>query len=419
MKNLKTIILAAGQGTRMKSDIPKVLHPVAGRPMIQYVVDVARQIGSLKVYVVLGHQEKVVRRVLGKGLVIVVQKKLSGTAAAVKTTGAQLSSFAGDVLILCGDAPLVKVETVKKLIEQHRDSRAACTVLTTHVSVPQGYGRMIRDSGGNVVAIREEKDASLEEREITEINTGVYCFKARELFGGLKSVRLNLKKKEFYLTDIVDLLVKKGLGVCAVRTDDPREGLGINDREDLSVAENLMRRRILKKFMENGVGIVDPQNTYVAADAKIGRDTTIKPFTVIENNVTIGKNCSIGPFARLRPGTKIANGVEIGNFTEVSRTMIGERTLMKHFSFLGDTVVGSYVNIGAGVVTANYDGKDKNKTIIKDEAFIGSDSVLVAPLTVGKKAITGAGSVVTKGKNVPDGGIAVGVPARILRRKRG
>ncbi len=402
----------------MHSDIPKVLHPVCGKPMMQYVVDVARKLRSLKIYVILGFKNEVVREALGRDLQVVIQKKLLGTADAIRSAAPFFRTYRGDVLILSGDTPLLTQETVRQVVQKHRSSSAECTFLTATVLQPQGYGRVIRDGRGKVVAIREEKDSTPREKEINEINVGVYCFYSKRLFALLKAIKLNPKKKEFYLTDIIALLVQKKATIETVETKDFQEGLGINTRKDLSFAESVIRKKNLWDFMLQGVTIIDPQTTYIDADVKIGRDTVIRPLTVIEKNVHIGGHCSIGPFCRLRPGTRIADGVEIGNFTEVSRTQISKGSLMKHFGFLGDARIGTKVNIGAGTVTANYDGKNKNITVISDEAFIGSDSILVAPVKVGKKAATGAGSVVTSGHNVPDGKVAVGLPARIIARRK-
>ncbi|OGX06526.1 MAG: hypothetical protein A2Z88_04555 [Omnitrophica WOR_2 bacterium GWA2_47_8] len=418
MKDLKTIILAAGKGTRMRSGLPKVLHPICGQAMIQYVLDLSRRVGSLKTYAVLGHKYQEVKAYLGKNAEIVLQKKLLGTADAVKYTERYLKNHKGHVLILCGDTPLLREETVKRLLRKHRASNAACTLLTAVVHEPFGYGRIIKGEHGEVLAVREEKDASDFERNIAEINVGVYCFKAPELFKALKLVKANPKKKEFYLTDIIEIFREQNLEVVAVEAEDAREGLGVNSREDLAFAESVHRGRILKRLMDAGVTIVAPQTTYIDSDVKIGQDTVIKPFTVIEQNVRIGKNCSIGPFARIRPGTRIADAVEIGNFTEVSRSRLDKRTVMKHFSFLGDARVGSSVNIGAGTVTANYDGQNKNVTQISSNAFIGSDSILVAPVRIGKGATTAAGAVVVKNTRVPDGGLVMGIPARIIKRKK-
>jgi len=418
MKNLRTIILAAGKGARMKSDIPKVLHPVCGEPIINYVLDVAKDVGSNKTYVVLGHKSDRVKNQLSPDLVVIEQKKLLGTADAVKTAEPLLKSFSGDVLILCGDTPLLKKSVIKTIIRKHRRMKSTCTFLTAVVHDPQGYGRIIRGEDGGVVAIREDKDASGYEREIAEINVGVYCFQSKILFSALKAIKLNQKKKEYYLTDIIELLFQNKSRIETVETEDPTEGLGINNKEDLALAESVLRRIILKEFMFEGVTIIDPNTTYIDADVKIGKDTIIKPFTVIESKVRIGSQCTIGPFARIRGGSKIGNNVEIGNYTEVSRTKVGDRTIMKHFSYLGDAVLGSNVNIGAGAVTANFDGKDKNITKISDHAFIGSNAVLVAPARVGKKSSVGAGSVLTRGKSVPDGKTAAGVPAKMITPKR-
>lgn len=417
MSSLAMIILAAGKGTRMKSALPKVLHEVCGRPLIDYVVDIAHQVGSNKTCVVLGHGIEKVRAHLAEDILTVEQKQLLGTGDAIKSAYKFLKDFRGDVLILCGDTPLLQAQTIQSLIKRHRRQKAAATVLTAVVSQSQGYGRIIRDDAGRVIAIREEKDCTAQEREIQEINSGVFCFNSRLLFENLKKIKVNARKGEYYLTDIIALLSGQGLIVEALTTQEPQEGLGVNTREDLSACANVLRQRILKELMLGGVTIVDPSSTHIASGVKIGMDTVIKPFTVIANDVVIGKNCVIGPFAHLRPGTRIDDTVEVGNFAEISRTTVGSRTFMKHFSFLGDAMVGRDVNIGAGTITANFDGKDKHRTVIGDGAFIGSDSVLVAPVKIGKRAMTGAGSVVTKGKVIPDGKIFVGVPARMVQRK--
>ncbi len=418
MGNFPTIILAAGKGTRMKSKVPKILHPVCGKPLIQYVIDTVSAVGSLKICVVIGHQAHSVKKYLGNKVTTIVQKKLLGTADAVKIAGRYLRNHKGNVLVLCGDTPLLNKNTIKQLIQCHQKSKAICTFLTAFVEDSTRYGRVIRDEKGSPIAIREEKDASRLEKNINEINVGVYCFKGEELLKGLEAIKVNPRKKEYYLTDIIDILSKRGKKIETVTTQDHQEGIGVNTREDLAFVESVVRKRILENFMRQGVTIVDPLTTYIDADAKIGQDTVIRPFTVIENSVRIGRRCIIGPFARLRPGTRIGNNAEVGNFAEISRSELGDYTLMKHFSFLGDAQVGSRVNIGAGTVTANYDGRRKNKTRIRDGAFIGSDSILVAPVTIGKKAITGAGCVVTKGKVVPDKGVVVGVPAKLISKSK-
>lgn len=418
MKDLRTLILAAGKGTRMKSHLSKVLHPVCGRPLIQYVFDVAKSVGSLKTCIVLGHQNEQVREALGPGIQIAIQKKLLGTADAVRCAQAAFRGYKGHVLVLCGDTPLLRKPTIRELIRKHKKSGAACTFLTAVVHDSSGYGRVIRGEKGAVLAIREETDATDYEKNIAEINVGVYCFKSELLFAAIREVALNRNKREFYLTDVVSIFADKSLKIETVETEEAEEGLGVNSREDLAFAEGVLRKRILSDLMLQGVTIVDPQTTYIHADVKIGRDTVIHPCTFIEENVKIGAHCSIGPFARLRPGTRIADHAEVGNFVEISRTQFGSASRAKHFSFLGDSVIGKSVNIGAGVVTANYDGVEKNKTYIADQAFIGSDSVLIAPVKVGRRAVTGAGCVVTKGKTVPDGGVIVGVPGKILSKKK-
>ena len=416
MQNLRAIILAAGKGTRMKSNTPKVLHEICGKPMIQYVLDAVKSAGSSKTFVILGHKKDEIAERLADENVVIEQKKLLGTADAIKCAESRLKSFKGDTLVMCGDTPLVTKNTIKDVVRRHKKAKATCTFLTAVLHNPQGYGRVIRDENANVVAVREDKDAVGYERDIAEINVGVYCFKTSELFKALKEIKMNAKKKEFYLTDIFEYFREKGMKVETVETEDKNEGLGINTRDDLSRAQSILRDRTLKSLMLEGVTILDPNTTYVDATAKIGKDTVIRPFSFIEGNVRIGDNCEIGPFARLRPGTKIGNNVVVGNFTEVSRSKIGNKTILKHFCFLGDAAVGANVNIGAGTVTANYDGESKNSTKILDGAFIGSDAVIVAPAKVGKRAVLGAGSVLSKGKSVPDGAKAYGVPAVVQKK---
>ena len=401
----------------MKSDIPKVLHAVCGKSIIQYVLDIAKALGSLKTYVVLGHKSNMVKKVLSDSVTAVEQPKMLGTADAVKCAENYFRNYQGDVLILCADTPLLDKTTVKRIVQKHKKSKTACTFLTAVVHNPKGYGRIIRGNGGGVVAIREDKDAVGFELDIAEINVGVYCCQSKELFKALKEIKMNKKKKEFYLTDIIEFFVEKGLKVAAVETENPFEGLGVNTREDLAAAETMLRQKILKDLMLQGVTIVDPSTTYIDANAKIGYDTVIHPFTFIEADVRIGSNCQIGPFARIRSGSRIDKKVEIGNFTEVSRAKVGSGTFMKHFSYVGDSAVGANVNIGAGMVTANFDGQQKHSTKISDGAFIGSGAILVAPVKIGKKAVIGAGSVVSKGKTIPDGSVAVGIPAKIISKK--
>jgi len=415
MINFKAIILAAGRGTRMRSEVPKVLHKVCGKPVLDYVLDITKSLRSLKTYIVVGYDSQKVRDAVGGNVQFVGQDRLLGTADAVRRCGPYLKGYKGTILVLCGDTPLLSRDIVAALLKQHHRSGASATVLTANVDNPHGYGRILREAGF-IISIREEKDASEADKNIKEINTGVYCFNSKNLFEILKKVKRNSQTKEFYLTDIIELLLANGKKVETFITRDETTALGINTREDLAQAQSIIRKRIQAKHMLSGVTIVDPLTTFIEAGVTIGRDTVIHPMTVIHTDVHIGRNCSIGPMARLRPGTRIRDGVEIGNFTEVSRTTIGRGVINKHFSFLGDAVLGQGVNIGAGVVTANFDGEKKNKTFIGAQAFIGSDVILVAPNRIGAGAIVGAGSVVARGKNIPAGTIAVGVPARVIKK---
>jgi bifunctional UDP-N-acetylglucosamine pyrophosphorylase/glucosamine-1-phosphate N-acetyltransferase len=417
MNDFKAIILAAGKGTRMKSALPKVLHKVAGRPVIEYVLDITRGLRSLTTYCVVGHEAQKVKETVGRDVIFVRQEQLRGTGDAVNRCAPFLKNYRGTVLVLCGDTPLLCKEIIAALLKQHRRSKASATVLTANIADPSGYGRIIRENDGSFLAIREQKDASISEDKIKEINVGVYCFQAKHLFEALKKVRLNPKKKEFYLTDVIEVLLAEGKKVETSITGDETVAFGVNTREDLAQAQAIIRQRILSKHMLAGVTIVDPLTTFIEAGVTIGQDTVIHPMSVIHTDVRIGKNCSIGPMARIRPGTRISDGAEIGNFTEVSRTTIGRGVMQKHFSFLGDAQIGEGANIGAGVVTANYDGVSKNKTFIGPGAFIGSDAILVAPNKIGAKAMIGAGSVVAKNKNVPAGMIAVGLPARVIKKR--
>jgi len=416
MSNLGTIILAAGKGTRMKSLKPKVLHDICGKPMISYVLEAVKTAGSHKTCVVLGHQNEAVRDFLGAQTPSVLQEKMLGTADAVKAAASHFKGHKGNILIVCGDTPLLQASTLNDLIRRHKKSEAACSFLTAVVHEPQGYGRIIRGPDGAAVAIREEKDATEYEKNIAEINVGLYCVRAKVLFDVIKKISVNRKKKEYYLTDMIALLAQQGAKIETLETEDAQEGLGVNTREDLAVAIQCIQQRTLRELMLSGVTIEDPCTTVVHANVRIGRDTVIRPFSVIEQGVVIGSECVIGPFARLRPGTKVKDRAIIGNFAEVSRSQMGKGSIMKHFGFLGDTQVGAQANIGAGVVTANYDGVNKNKTLIADGAFIGSDSILIAPVKIGTKGVTGAGTVVTKNTVVGSGEVCVGVPGRVRRK---
>ena len=319
------------------------------------------------------------------------------------------------MLILYGDIPLLKKETLKKLLEYHFINNVDATLLTATLKKPFGYGRILRDKYFSVCGIVEEKDADEVQKDIQEINTGIIAFKKDRLEANLKYIRPNNRKQEYYLTDIIEILAKKDYLVDAVKVEDAQEALGINTRAELAKANLLMQKTLNDKFMQDGVTIVDPASTFINFGTKIGADTVIYPFTVIESSVKIGKRCSVGPFAHLRDGVELGDDVTAGNFIEMVRSRIGAKTFVKHFSYLGDSTVGSNVNIGAGTVTANFDGIKKNYTVIGDNVKIGSDTVIVAPARIGKFAVTGAGSIVIK--NVPEQATVVGVPARILKKR--
>ncbi len=414
--NIAVIILAAGKSTRMKSETPKVLHKLCGRPMLGYVLDLVASLKPKKVVAVLGFKQELVRKIIPGGIKVKIQKRLLGTADAVKVGLTALKGFKGTVLVLYGDNPLLKKETLNKLLDYHIENNVDATLLTAQLKKPSGYGRIIRDKYFSISGIVEEKDADEVQKDIKEINTGIMVFKKNSLERNLRYVRTNNRKKEYYLTDIIGILAKKNYLVDGVKVEDPQEALGINNRVELAKANSLMQQRINEKFMQDGVTIIDPASAFINFGTAIGVDTVIYPFTVIERGVKIGKRCLVGPFAHLREDTELKDDIIAGNFIEMVRVKIGAKTLVKHFSYIGDSSVGSCVNIGAGTVTANFDGLKKNNTVIKDRANIGSDTIIVAPVKIGKSAVTGAGSVITK--NIPDNTVVVGVPARILRKKR-
>ena len=421
MKDFKVVILAGGRGTRMKATLPKVLYPICGRPMINYILETVYSMGIKNITVVTGYKSELLKDALNgfKGLKTVKQKKFLGSADAVAQVRSLFKNYRGNIIVLCGDEPLIKAETLQKLVEKHSSLDASLTILTAVIKNPEGYGRIVRDDTSQVVKIVEETSATVFEKAIEEINVGAYCVKAKELFKFLGQVTNDNEKKEYYLTDIVELMQASGLKVGSVTTADAEEALGINSRVELAQAEKILARRTCNKFMHQGVTILDPETTFINPDTKIGRETIIHPHTVIESGVIIGKDCSIGPFARIRKGSSIDDAVEIGNFGELARAKVGKGTKIKHFSYLGDVVIGKDVNIGAGTVTANYDGKNKSLTIKEDGAFIGSGTILVAPVKVGKSAVTGAGSVITKNKDVAPGTVVAGVPAHIIKRASG
>lgn len=421
MKNVIAVILAAGRGTRMKSDRPKVMHEILGLPMISYVVDSAKAAGVKTIVLVTGFGSLEVQEFFkGTEVKTVLQKKLLGSGDAVNTAKNQIKRSAkSDCLVVYGDTPLIKEETIKRLIDKHNSSSSSLTLLTAVLKNPTGYGRIIRNTDGRIMRIAEEDEAKTYKKEIKEINVGTCIFRAEDLFDALDNIGCENTKKEYYLTDAVKILSDSGKKIESVSVEDLEEMTGVNSRVELAQAASVIKNRILNGLMMSGVTIKDPCTTTIYPGVKIGKDSVIYPNTIIESDVVIGDYCHIGPFAHLRPGTRVKEKAEIGNFVELVRTEIGESTKVKHHTYLGDANVGKSVNIGAGTITANYDGENKSRTVIGDGAFIGVGAILIAPVKIGKKALVGAGAVVLKGHNIKDGATAVGVPARILEKRSG
>ncbi|MGB2630007.1 MAG: NTP transferase domain-containing protein [Candidatus Omnitrophota bacterium] len=413
MNNVTAVILAAGLGTRMKTNIPKVLHKIGSKTILGRIIASLRQAGADDIIVVVGYKAEKVEESFGSGIRFVRQPELLGSADALARAVEEMEKCEGTILVTCGDTPLILGATYKDLVQVQKKEGVSCALLTCKVEDPASYGRVISCGKGYVEKIVEEKDASPEEKKIKEINVGTYCFRGSDLKEYIRNIKINEKKKEFYLTDIVEVLNKSGKKVASKECSEA-ESLGINSRKDLAMAGKMLNRKTIERLMDSGVTVIDPDNTYIDEAAEIGKDTVIFPGTVIEADVKIAENCTIGPFARLRPGTRISSGAGIGNYAELCRTEIGEGTKVKHQCYLGDTVVGRNVNIGAGTITANYDGRNKYRTVIGDGAFIGVGVILIAPVKIGENAKVGAGSVVTKNKDVRAGETVVGVPARPL-----
>ncbi|SHE49489.1 bifunctional UDP-N-acetylglucosamine pyrophosphorylase / Glucosamine-1-phosphate N-acetyltransferase [Marinitoga hydrogenitolerans DSM 16785] len=430
---MRVLILAAGLGKRMKSKYPKVMHKIMGKELINWVIDTAKNLNPSKIGVVLGHKSEMVKEILPSDIDIYYQKEQLGTGHAVMSAKEFLNDE--DILILYGDTPLITENTLKNLIEKHISTNADATILTAILNDPTGYGRIIKDQDGNFIDIVEEADANEIQKKVKEINSGFVIFNGKKLKNALFKIKPNNNQREYYLTDVP----KKLDNVKTYILDDFSETLGINNRLQLAEAEKIMKNRTLKNLMLNGVTIIDPSTTYISPDVKIGQDTIIHPMTFIFGETIIGDDCeigpmtrissckvgnhvkivrsecedavignnvSIGPYSRLRTGTILRDNVKIGNFVETKKSIINKNTKAQHLSYLGDATIGEDVNIGAGTITCNYDGKNKHKTYIGNRVFVGSNSSLVAPINIDDDVLIGAGSTITE--NIPKGSLALG-----------
>jgi bifunctional UDP-N-acetylglucosamine pyrophosphorylase / glucosamine-1-phosphate N-acetyltransferase len=446
--NLEVIVLAAGLGTRMKSSTIKILHEAAGRPIIEYVLDLASNVAANAPVLIIGHQREAVQQAIGDRARYAVQEEQLGTGHAVLQAAAALEPANGKrVLILSGDVPLTRPETLRRLIDEHEQSGNALTLLTMKLDQPASYGRIVRDGDDSVTRIVEFKDANDEEKRINEVNAGIYIFNGEHLFDNLRSLKTNNAQGEYYLTDVLSVLRDAGHRVGAVIVDDPVEALGVNSRGELAQVEAEIQRRVVDQLLKNGVTFRNPNTVVIDSTVSIGADTVVYPFVTIEGKTRIGRNCviepgvhlidvtiaddvhvktgtvaenaiidehaTVGPYAHLRPGTKLGKKVKVGNFVETKKAIFGDGAKASHLSYIGDADIGANVNIGAGTITCNYDGVNKNKTIIEDGAFIGSDSQLVAPIRIGRGAYVGAGSTITK--DVPADALALSrTPQRVI-----
>jgi bifunctional UDP-N-acetylglucosamine pyrophosphorylase/glucosamine-1-phosphate N-acetyltransferase len=449
---LDVLILAAGLGTRMKSAKAKVLHELGGRALISHVCRSAETLKPRQILVVVGHQADEVERVVREQFTerrasFVLQAQQRGTGDAVSAARAELAHSHSTLLVLSGDVPMVRPETLEKFVAEHRASKAACSILSVRLENPFGYGRIVRDGENRFVAIVEQKDATDEQRQIREINSGIYCFETDKLFPALARVEPANEQGEFYLTDVPGILLSEGHLNNVYLHDDSREVAGVNTRAELAEFENLLRRSTIRRLLLDGVTFIDPSHSYISSEARIGRDTVIYPNVTIEGNSVIGEscvirsgsritdsrlgnnvvvkdhslivdsdvesNCSVGPFAHLRMGARMVERAVVGNFVEMKKSQLGRGSKANHLTYLGDATIGESTNIGAGTITCNYDGKNKHATIIEDRVKIGSDTMLVAPVRVGSGSVTAAGSVVTK--DVPPETLVAGVPAVVKK----
>lgn len=416
--DIKAVILAAGKGTRMKSETtPKVLHQIMGKELLGYVLDNVKDITNEQ-YVIVGHHAQEVEKYLQKNYETaktVLQSPQLGTGHAVSMVCPYLENYDGLVLILCGDTPLIKAQTLKEFIDFHKSTNSDISVMSTMFDNPTGYGRIIRTSNNQVEKIVEEKDATPEQKAVKEVNAGIYCLDWAKVKNSFSQLKSNNAQGEYYLVDIISWGRENNLNVNAYVLDDSDEIYGINSRQNLAQAAKILNHRKLDELMTSGVTIVDPDSTWISEDTTIGQDTIVYPSTYIEGKNKIGKNCKIGPMAHLRGGVEICDNIKVGNFVEVKKSKINSNTNVGHLSYIGDSELGQRVNIGAGTITANYDpiSKTKSKTVLKDDVKIGSNSVLVAPVTVEQGANVGAGSVITK--TIPQWALALTrAPLKVL-----
>lgn len=438
MNDVTAVILAAGMGTRMKSDIPKVLHKVNGLCMINQVIRSVEKAGCSDVLVITGYKGELVREELGDAAAYAEQTEQLGTGHAVMQAVPYLKDKKGYVLVVCGDTPLLRGETIAALIDTCRKENAAATVLTARLDDPFGYGRVLRDENGHMLSIVEQKDGTPEELAVNEINTGTYCFDLAALLETLPKVGCNNAQHEYYLTDVFGIMIQEGKHVIPVVADDADETMGVNSRSQLASADRILRLRKAEELMAAGVSIIDPERTYVEEGVTVGKDTVLYPGTILQGTTAIGEHCEIGPdtqlqnvtvgdrnhlnrvyghdcrigsdneigpFVHLRPSTTLHSHIKIGNFVEVKNSDVGDGTKLPHLIYCGDADVGKNVNFGCGTVTVNFDGKTKHRTVVEDHAFIGCNTNLVAPVHVGKRAFTAAGSTITK--DVPEEALSI------------
>lgn len=443
---IAAVLLAAGKGTRMKSKFPKVLHPLAGKPLVVHALDALAPLTTEPAVVVVGHEAETIKTAIGENARFALQDPQLGTGHAVMQAEEALRGTADLVVVAYGDMPLLTEDTFRRLIETQKENNGPVTMLSIVVDNPRGFGRVVRNATSHVTAIVEEVDCTPQQRDITELNAGVYCFRGDWLWDALPRIELSAKG-EYYLTDLVAIANQDDGAVQAIILEDAREAIGINTRVHLAEAETLLRERINQHWMHAGVTMIDPATTYIETDVTIGADTVLYPNTIIQGKTTIGEDCiigpnttireseiadrveifssvveqakleddvDIGPYAHLRKGAHLGQGVHMGNFGEIKNSYLAPGAKLGHFSYIGDATIGKDVNIGAGTITCNYDGEKKHHTEIGDGAFIGSDSMLIAPLKIGKGGRTGAGSVVTK--DVPEDTTVVGMPARAMRK---